>query len=453
MRQNFEPRSWEWIDKNYFVCRERTLSDDGARLISREVITHTRKGVVSDQFYAERLYSPGQMSQLLTGSGFVSVGVRDPFATESKRNQDLGMMGRRILYTASPKKAWSVPRSRTTDLRKVAVIMGDPRRKDPVKPAGCFDDDDFDTIASLRDALGQLGGFRFTYFDNHDTLLADARRIRADHDLAFNLCDEGFGNLARRELHLPALLEIVGIPYTGGTPQSLAYCYDKSLVRGVAKEMDIPVPEAFVINADEVSFHELTIPFPVIVKPNFGDSSVGITQRSVCSDIRELERAIIEIRDLFGYAQPVLVEQFLTGQDLTVGFVGNAPDTLHAFPVIEEDYSLLPPGLPKICGYEAKWDPRSPYRNLRSVPAVLPETTEGFLIASCQRLFERLECRDYARFDWRLDGRGTPRLLEVNPNPGWCWDGHLAKMAALEGCGYPELLRRILAAAFERIQR
>lgn len=451
MRKWFQPRSWEWIDHNYFVCRERTLSDDQTRLISREVITHTRKGVVSDQFYAERLYSAGQMRRLLRETGFMQVDAREPFTTESKRNQDLGMMSQRILYTARPKKIRPAPGTAGAALRKVAVIMGDPRKKDAVKPNGAFDHDDFATIGSLRKALGQLEGYRFSFFDNHDTLLADARRIRAEHDLVFNLCDEGFDNRARRELHVPALLEMVGVPYTGGTPQCLAFCYDKSLVRGIAKELDIPVPEAFVISSDEPCFHELTIPFPVIVKPNLGDSSMGITRRCVCSDIRELEQAIVEIRDRFGYRQPVLVEHFLCGKDLTVGFVGNPPDTLHAFPVIEEDYSQLPSELPRICGYEAKWDPESPYWNLRSIPAELPEVTEGFLVASCQRLFERLECQDYARFDWRLDERGTPRLLEVNPNPGWCWDGHLAKMAKMDGCDYPELLHRILDAAFRRI--
>ena len=69
----------------------------------------------------------------------------------------------------------------------------------------------------------------------------------------------------------------------------------------------------------------------------------------------------------------------------------------------------------------------------------------------CLKLFERLDCRDYARFDWRLDAQGNPKLLEVNPNPGWCWDGHLAKMAAFAGISYKEMLEAILKAAEARI--
>jgi len=69
----------------------------------------------------------------------------------------------------------------------------------------------------------------------------------------------------------------------------------------------------------------------------------------------------------------------------------------------------------------------------------------------CSKLFERLECRDYARFDWRLDASGNPKLLEVNPNPGWCWDGHLAKMAAIAGISYGEMLDAVLKTAEARM--
>jgi D-alanine-D-alanine ligase len=83
----------------------------------------------------------------------------------------------------------------------------------------------------------------------------------------------------------------------------------------------------------------------------------------------------------------------------------------------------------------------------------LPEDVEKQLIENCVKLFTRLECRDYCRFDFRLDASGLPRLLEVNPNPGWCWDGHLAKMAAINNISYPKLLEMILQAAELRISQ
>jgi len=332
----------------------------------------------------------------------------------------------------------------------VAVLLGDPNKLDVVKPGATFDEDDFSTITLLKQALKSLDQYKFTYFDHHDKFIANLGKWKKEFDLVLNLCDEGLFNRASYELHVPALLESAAIPYTGGNPQCLAYCYDKSLIRGLASEMDIPVAAAYIVKPEDTAFIDITIPFPVIIKPNFGDSSFGITRHCVCNNVAELERAIIENRQRFGYECPILVEQYLTGSDISVGIIGNPSVDFEMLPIIEEDYSLLPKELPPICGYEAKWDPTSPYSKVRSIPARLSEATENFLHASCLKLFERVECRDYARFDWRLDSNGTPRLLEVNPNPGWCWDGHLAKMAEYGDISYAGMLERILRAAAAR---
>jgi D-alanine-D-alanine ligase len=453
MKKHFQPRSWEWIDKKYFVCRERSLSENQERLISREIITHVDKGVIADQFYAERLYSPENLSDLFKQAHFENIIFHTKVITDSKRNQDLGMMAKRILVSAIIKKEWSSVKPTKKAAKKVIVLMGDPRQSDVVKPASNFDEDDFFTINELKKALAGLPDYQFVYLDRHDTLLSELSKIKGKFDFVFNLCDEGFNNEASKELHIPSLLEILNFPYTGSTPQCLAYCYDKSLVRGIAKEMDIPVPEAFFVKPEDIAFIDLPIGFPFIVKPNFGDSSFGLTQDNVCYDLEALENVILQVRDKFGYDKPILVEQFLTGKDISVGIIGNPPESYLTLPIIEEDYSVLPSDLPKICGYEAKWLVDSPYSKIQSIGANLPEETERFLVASCLKLFERLECRDYARFDWRLDANETPRLLEVNPNPGWCWDGHLAKMANLTGMSYAQMLHEILKASEQRINK
>ena len=450
VKENFQPRSWEWIDRQYFVCRERSLSKNEERLISREVITHVKKGIIADQFYAERLYSRNSITDLLSLASFNKIQLHSEVQTESKRNQDLGMMEKRIIVSAVANKDWT-PKVARCQKKTVGVLMGDPNLSDIIKPDGNFDRDDLFTIDELKKALADLPGYNFVYFNQHDRLIQDLATNKDKLDFVFNLCDEGFDNQATKELHIPALLEILELPYTGGNPQCLAYCYDKSLVRGIAKGMDIPVPKAFVIKPEDISFIDLPLNFPVIVKPNFGDSSFGITQDSVCYNLTMLENAILQVREKLGYDRPILVEQFLIGKDISVGIIGNPPESYHALPIIEEDYGNLPSQLPPICGYEAKWLPDSPYWKIASVPANLPEDTKRFLIASCIKLFSRLECRDYARFDWRLDANQTPRLLEVNPNPGWCWDGHLAKMAKIADLSYSKMLGKILQAAEERI--
>jgi D-alanine-D-alanine ligase len=450
MKKRFQPRSWEWIDKNYFVCRERSLSLDKQRLISREVVTHVTKGVIADQFYAERLYTKKSLYELFEKVGFKDFTIHGEISASSKRNQDLGMMARRITSTAVARKDWTPQKSRKELTNNLVVILGDPAKPDPLKPLCVFDDDDFYTIDQMKNALRDLNKYHITYLDNHDSLYNDLVKLKPKTDFILNLCDEGYYNDARKELHIPSLLEVLDCPYTGSGPQCLAFCYDKSLVRGIAVEMQIPVPEAFFIKPQDDTF-ELSFIFPVIVKPNFGDSSFGITQKSVANSIEELVNAISDIREKFGYEKPILVEEFLTGKDITVGIIGNSPESYTVLPVIEEDYSALPPELPKICGYEAKWMPDSPYWNCKSIPADLPENTEKFVVECCLKLFERLECRDYCRFDWRLDAQGNPKLLEVNPNPGWCWDGHLAKMAKLVDISYSEMLGAILKAAEDRL--
>ncbi len=451
IKQNFQPRSWEWIDKNFFVCRERSLSLDKQKLISREVITHVNEGVLVDQFYAERLYSKRGISELLENVGFSDVKFHGSITPESQRDQDLGMMEKRIIVSAIVKKEWTeIKKKEKRAKRNSVVIFGDPTKPDVLKPLNKFDDDDFFTIFQLKTALKELNEYNFSFLDNHSTLIQDLQNLKGKVDFVLNLCDEGYYNEARKELHIPALLEILRLPYTGSGPQCLAFCYDKSLIRGIAKELEIPVPEAIFIKPEE-KIIDLPLYFPAIVKPNFGDSSFGITQRSVVNDGEELLSAISEIRETFGYDKPVLVEQFLTGKDLTVGIIGNQVDNFIILPIIEEDYSNLPSDLPKICGYEAKWLPDSPYWNIKSIPANLPHDVIEIIENCSLKLFERLECQDYARFDWRLDAKGNPKLLEVNPNPGWCWDGHLAKMCNFANIPYKEMLKKILEVAMKRI--
>lgn len=450
MKKNFQPRSWEWLDRKYFVCRERALSADGDRLICREVISRIDRGIIADQFYAERLYNKESLFELLTASGFSSPTFHTTFSSVSAGTQDAGMMEQRILLSASVEKAWPTSLQITESKKplNIAVLLGDPRKEDQIKPACVFDDDDFDTLERMKKALSEIPLMKFTFFDRHETLIDDLKKKAGKIDLVFNLCDEGFYNEPTKELHVPALLEQLNIPYTGAGPQCLAFCYDKSIVRGVAQEMRIPVAKGILVFGDS-NLSELSLSFPLLVKPNSGDSSFGITQKSIAYNREELLEILKESREKIGSDNPLLLEEFLPGKDISVGIIGNPP-SCNVLPITEEDYSAVPKELPRICGYEAKWIPESPYWNIKSVPADLPEKTRMEIVKCCLALFSRLGCRDYARFDWRLDAEGNPRLLEVNPNPGWCWDGHLAKMAAYAEISYPGMLASIIEAAKER---
>lgn len=444
MKEHFEPRSWEWIDQQLLVCRERTIASDSRRLVSREVIIHADKGVITDQFYAERLYSYEELAQALDRAGFVDIVRHEDFKANSTRNQDLGMMGNRLLLTARAKEK-SVSQKKSVKI-DCTVILGDPRLPDKVKAGGRFNKEDIDTVNKLKGALGRLEDFQFTYVDNHSQLIKYL--TTTPPPLVFNLCDEGYMNDAFKELHVPAILEMLKIPYTGASPACLGLCYDKTLVRALAKDLEIPVPDEIYIDPENVS---AAIPstFPSLVKPAFGDSSMGITQHAKVDNTEQL----MSYFDWIKYEMPgipILVQEFLPGREFSVAVLGHK-GSLEALPILEVDYSRLPKDLPPILSYESKWLPDSPYwSNISYRQTTLDEDRQRQLVDHSCTLFERLDCRDYSRFDFREASDGTIKLLEANPNPGWCWDGKMNIMAKFAGLEYHQFLEKVLNSAFER---
>jgi D-alanine-D-alanine ligase len=445
MKTHYEPRSWEWIDASHFVCRERSLAADGRRIISREVVTNSEIGVITDQFYAERVYSLAEITELLVELGFTDIVHRGNIQSDSDRNQDLGMMANRLFITAKAplKLVKTSPQLRTLDL---TVVMGDPRLPDSVKKNGVFNEEDFTTIDQLKIALGKISSLKANFVNQHSTLINKLKTLETD--LVLNLCDEGFENDATKELHVPAFLEMLGIPYTGAGPNSLGICYNKSMVRAIAASVDVPVPlESYYDPADQSA----SIPsiLPALLKPNFGDSSIGITKDAVVYDAESLVNYIDSLKEILP-GVPILIQEFLTGNEYSVGVLGN-PGRYEILPVLEVDYSRLPEDLPKILSYESKWLPDSPYwTEIKYKEAELSEDAYRNIVDYSKKLFSKLECRDYARFDFRADADGTIKLLEVNPNPGWCWDGKLNFMAEFAGIKYHELLEKIINSAIER---
>ncbi|MCI0399856.1 MAG: D-alanine--D-alanine ligase [Gammaproteobacteria bacterium] len=331
---------------------------------------------------------------------------------------------------------------------EVAVILGDSRLPDSSKRGGWFNPEDLEAIDRLKHALASLSEYRFNYVDNHGRLLSDL--IADAPRFVLNLCDTGYRNLASHEPHIPALLELLEIPYSGAGPVSLAVCRDKALVRSLARVDSIPVPAEIYI--DETDPSTLAgARFPALLKPNCADGSFGITREAVVYNAEQargyIDRLPRELRH-----EGLLLQEFLTGTEYSVGVIGNPEGEFTIFPLLEVDYSDLDPNLPQILAHEAKTDPDSPYwTDIKYREADLDRSTRSWLTEYAQRLFVRLNCRDYARIDFRADAAGNIKLLEVNPNPAWCWDGKLALMAGYASYSYSELLQLILQAAQHRI--
>ena len=447
MRSHFEPRSWEWIDQNHFVCRERALAEDAERLISREVVTHAERGVIADQFYAERLYSFAGLQALLKDSRFLEVEQCKAPETLSERQQDLGMLTKRITVIARKSMNVSTVPPVSPMFPTITILLGDPSLPDTVKREGIFSEEDLSTIHKVQEALAEVPGYTFNIWDSHENLISMLSEDKPEFVL--NLCDEGYHNDAFMELHVPALLEMYNVPYSGAGPKCLGLCYDKALVRSLAQSLGIAVPlESYFSPDDQMA----TIPsiFPALIKPNFGDSSEGITVNSVIRSKEEFIKRWEELRVEFP-DRPLLVQEFLDGAEYSVGVIGNPGLGYTVLPVLEVDFSGLSADLPNILGYESKWHPNSPYwTDIKYRKAELEEGPLRSMTDASLMLFERLGCRDYARFDFRADSTGQIKLLEANPNPGWCWDGKLNFMAEFAGLSYPDLLRLIIESAQSR---
>lgn len=449
MRSHFESRSWEWIDQNHFVCRERSLSSDESRIISREVIVQAEKGVIADQFYAERLYDKAQITKLLDKIGFKDIEIDCAIKTDSTRGEDLGMMANRIFITATaPAKKMMIKDSKKY-CDEILVLLGDPRLSDNVKRGGVFNPEDIEVVDKLKANLMKISGFKFSYFDNHSTLLNKIRSLKQDQ-LILNFCDEGFNNDAFKELHIPSILEIFNLSYSGAGPACLGICYDKSIVRAIANSLDISVPDETYFDPSDQAASIPSI-FPAILKPNFGDSSVGIKKESVVKNAKELIEYLEYLRSIMPKI-PILIQEYLEGNEYSVGIIGNNGNYT-ILPILEVDYSNLPNELPRILGYESKWLPDSIYwQNIKYKESNLDEENKRKIIDSSIKLFERTGCRDYARFDFRANKEGEIKLLEVNPNPGWCFDGKLNLMAGFAGYSYQDLLELIIKSFVERVK-
>jgi D-alanine-D-alanine ligase len=329
-------------------------------------------------------------------------------------------------------------------MMKLCVLTGDPRLPDLTKRGQRYNEEDRATDAAMREALQGLGRFDLEVLDDHTRLLT---RFADDPPaLVLNFCDTGFRNVATQELHVPALLELLGIPYSGATPACMAICYDKQIVALVAHALGIPVPHETFLDQQA---DDLPPSYPVLIKPNPADGSVGITKDAVVRTPEQARAYVAWARQTLP-GRALLAQEYLPGPEYGVALIGNPPD-LTALPVLEVDFTALPEGHDPILSFESKAIPDSPYwTEIKFKPAAADPALLDAMIARSRRLFARLGCRDYARFDFRCAAGGDPKLMEVNPNPAWAYDGKLALMAGFGAIAYPRLLEMIVDAALSR---
>jgi D-alanine-D-alanine ligase len=298
------------------------------------------------------------------------------------------------------------------------------------------------TIAALAAVLRGLG---------HEVVeLGDGRgfveRVLAEPpEFVFNIA-EGEGVSRSREARVPAVLEMLGIPYSGSDPLTLAATLDKDCARRLVASAGVRVPRGLVLGPTDLVVPDALAghAFPLIVKPAWEGSSKGIRGKCLVRSIAALEEVVGSLRK--DHRQPLLLEEFIDGDELTVGMVGNDP------PEVIGVMRVLPTRTdgPFIYSLEVKRDFRRQVRY--ECPAALPAETLAAVARAARTAYRVLGCRDVSRVDFRLRG-GVPYFLEVNPLPGLNPEtSDLVILSGLAGWTYDRLVGRILDAALARVR-
>lgn len=329
----------------------------------------------------------------------------------------------------------------------VLVLLGDPRLPYPYNLTNRYEERDFAAVAQLKDALARIPEYTFTYLDDHAHLIESL--TRADAVFVFNRCDTGYRNLAAQGPHLAHLLELLSLPYTGPSAETLILCASKHLINMVAGDAGVPVPEQWLVPLEE-DIDVPDAPYPALIKPCLGYGSAGVFTDSVVDDPQAARPVLRRLRDELGFRCAVL-EEYLPGPEYSAAAMGNGSG-LNVLPPLELDYSELPAHLPPVLPYEAKVDPTSLYwTQVQLRPARVPGERREALERYCRRAFDAFGCRDHTRFDFRCDVHGRPRLIDVNPDPSWYPGGMLASMAGYAGYDYPAFVRLLLETGRERL--
>lgn len=326
-------------------------------------------------------------------------------------------------------------------IKKIAIIYN--LKKKGLKDDSCEEYDEIETIDALSKELKAFAPYVYR-IEQSKNLVADI--LKVNPDFVFNLA-EGIGVGRARESQVPCILESLNIPYSGSDPIALGLSLDKYLTNIVLKSANIPVPCTFTIK-DSSQLPCLKGIFKkdklFIVKPRWEGSSRGIFLNSIVSDYDELkERSGFIFKQ---YKQPVLVEDFLENDEITVGVCGNQlPFILGMMRVVAKFKS----DKPFLYSQENKrnWQEKIKYEPQSSIRKNIQKVIEKYAIEA----FRALELRDVARIDFRLDCKNIPKIIDINPLPGLSpYYSDLPIICKLKGKNYKYLVKTILQEALKR---
>jgi D-alanine-D-alanine ligase len=261
-----------------------------------------------------------------------------------------------------------------------------------------------------------------------------------DVDIVFNISEGLFGR--NRESQVPILLEMANIPFVGSDGLTLGLTLDKIMAKKIFIAEDIPTPKFFEVKNTQGLDNIDHLKFPLIVKPRFEGSSKGLTENSKVENMDELKTQIDYI--VSTYKQPALVEQFVAGQEFTVALVGNSP--VEVMPVVQ----IKIDGRLKLNDKFYTFSRISSNRLEYICPARINHDLEKKLANLALKTYNAVECRDFGRVDFRVDGEGRPYVLEINPLPSLSQEDVFMIIAKDMGISYDQMIGKILNSALKR---
>jgi D-alanine-D-alanine ligase len=300
----------------------------------------------------------------------------------------------------------------------------------------------------IADAL-DARGYRTTFLDFNHPFEAAREVQERSIDVVFNLC-ERINHSSLLEPHAAALYDILRIPYTGSNPFTLSLCLDKIKVKKLLSFHSIPTPRWDYLYERDEHFDE-DFPLPAIVKPANSDSSIGITNDSVV----ETRKALLERIDyvLGELNRPVLIEAFIDGDEYDVSIMGNWADDQRVLPLSRSVFKNLPEGYWNMYPYEAKFEASEVHKKgieVQRPPRGVPGKLTALISEIALDAYNVVGCSDYGRAEVRVDSKGNPFVLEVNPNPSIGPTDCVPQVAKLAGMDYGDFLEEVLRLTIRR---
>jgi len=300
-------------------------------------------------------------------------------------------------------------------------------------------------MARQVEAAIQALGWPATVVALQRSILNFVNRLRGENpDVLVNLC-EGFYGRSRWEANVAGVFELLGLPFTGSPLRTLALCLDKFQAKAVLRAAGLPTAPAQLMTSPTP---ETELTFPLIVKPDMEDASLGIYPQSVVRDAEGLAQQVQRIVET--YHQPAIVEKYIEGREFNVSVMDNGK--IQPLPVSEIDFTAMPKGAPHICSYEAKWFEDHPlYQKTPPIcPAEIDEDLQRKLQEMAAAAFRVMSCRDYARVDFRMSRDGKIYILEVNPNPDISLNAGYVRALKAAGLRYEKFWRAMIENALKR---